>query len=205
MTRRLPRLLLAALMLNGALLAGALAAPSYVLGCSCAAPEPGAPRLRGDEGIVAVGVVGGADGSGNYAFTVERLFKGEVAPVAKLASARQVFADGSEAFNTCGRDHTPGQHVIIAGGIGDGVISSSICSPYETINSGPGQALLDEALELFGPGQVPGEPPPEVADAAPAIDLATIAIAAVLGLMALIVVGVVVASISRRERPAPKS
>lgn len=203
MPRQLPRLVLAALTLNAALLAGALAAPSLVLGCSCAEPEPGAARFRGDEGVVVVGVVGASDGLGNYAFTVERLFRGDVPPVATLGSARQVFADGTEAWNSCGRDHTPGLHVILAGGFEDGVINAGICSPYETINSAEGQALLEEALELFGPGQVPGEPVPSGEAGAAGVDLATIAIAVVLGLLAIIVASVVVASIGRGGHGEP--
>jgi len=203
MVRRLGHLLLFAIAINGALVAGRLSAPSVAVACSCIAPEPGAPRLRGDEAVVVVGVVGAPDGVGNYAFTVERLFKGGVAPVAKIASGRQVFADGTEAWNSCGRDHTPGRHVVLAGGIGDGVINASSCSPYESINSAEGQALLAEAEALFGPGQVPGEPIP-TSEPGARVDLATIAIVAVVGLLAIVAIGIVISAVGRRESPAAK-
>ena len=195
MCRRLPRMLLAALTLNAALLMAAFSAPSVSFACSCRAPEPGAPRLSGNEEVVLMGFVGDANDLESYAFTVERVFKGEVAPVAKLGTGAEVLADGTVAMSSCGRGHTPGQHVVLASGIGDrGVISAAACSPYETVESPEGQALLREAVALFGPGHVPGNSLP--ADEAPRMDFATIAILGVLGLLAL-VVGVIVASIAR--------
>jgi hypothetical protein len=197
--RRLGHLFLLALTLNAALLAAALSVPAIAVACSCAAPDPGAPRLNGDEGLV-VGVVGAADGRGHYDFTVERSFNTEIGAVAKLGTGRQVFANGTEAFNTCGRDHTPGQHVILVGGVEGDVINSSICSPYETVNSPAGQALLREAIALFGPGVVPGGPIPN-AEPGAGNNLATIASVAVLGLLTLIVAGVVIAAVGRQPEP----
>ena len=194
--RRLGNLLLLALAINGALLAGRLAAPAITVACSCVAVEPGAPRLVQDEGIVVVGVVGQADGLGNYEFAVERVFNGDVPAAAKLGTGRQVFADGTEAWNSCGRDHTPGQHVILLGGIDNGVINAGSCAPYALVESQEGRAILAEAQAMYGEGRVPGPPIPPAPEPG-GLDLASIAIAAVLGLLVVVIVSVVIASLGR--------
>lgn len=192
MTSRWPRLVLAALTLNAALLAGALTAPLVAVGCSCVAPQPGAPIFSGDEGAVLVGTVGADDGRGVFAFHVERWFRGGTDAVVRMESANQ---------SMCGVDLKPGQHLILTAFLADGRLSPSICSPHAGVESGEGQAMLTAALGTFGPGIVPGEPPPGVADDALGIDLALVAIVTVVGLLALVVVGVVVSAIGRREQP----
>jgi hypothetical protein len=204
MTRRLPRLVLAAFTLNAALLAGALAAPSLVVGCSCAAPMPGAPIFSGDEPAVLVGHVGADDGRGVFAFTVERWFKGGDAAVVQFQSSTITFEDGRSVIDTCGLGVKPGQHLILAGGFSNGKLSAVICRPHASVNSGEGQAMLVAAINTFGEGIVPGEPPPEVLDDVPAIDLALVATLAVVGLLAIVAVGVVFSAIGRGERPAAK-
>jgi len=201
MTRRLPRLVLAALTLNAALLAGALAAPSFVLGCSCAAPEPGAPIFSGDEEVVLVGRVGADDGRGVFAFAVERWFRGGSDAVVGLLSGTITFADGTSLTDTCGIQIKPGEHLILSAWVNEGKLAGSACSPHANVDSRDGQAMLAAAVDTFGAGVVPGEPPPEVADETPAVDLALVAIVAVVGLLAMVVAGVVLSVIGRRERP----
>ena len=173
-----------------------------MLGCSCAAQD--GPIFDGDEAVVLVGRVGADDGRGVFDFAVERWFRGGSDAVVRLQSATTKFADGTVTLNTCGLNFESGQHLILVASGHQGVLAGSICSPSADVDSRQGQAMFAAAVTAFGPGIVPGEPPPEVSDDAPTIDLVTIAIVAVVGLLVLVVVGVVVSAVGRREPPAAK-
>jgi hypothetical protein len=176
--------------------AGSLAAPTCAYACSCAGPLPGVAAFGGPEEVVLVGRVGPDDGSGRYAFAVERWFHGGTAARITLASAAQRQPDGTVSFNTCGVDLQAGAHLVLVAYRGDGIYSPSMCSPIASVESAEGQAIITDAVKAFGSGVPPGGdgPPAEKADDGPSVYLIAGGIAAVL-VLALVV------AFSRRERP----
>ena len=205
MTRRLPRLVFAGLTLNAALLAGTLAAPTATFACMCVAPPLGAPIFDGSEEAVLVGRVGPTDPTGKQAFAVDRWFKGGDAGSVKLHTGTDIHPGGISSSSSCGITVSEGVRIVVAATPGAGFLSVHACSTWADVATQEGQAMLAAAVNTFGEGLVPGEPPPEVVDDAPAVDLASMAILAVVGLVAIAVAGVVIAAVGRRERPtAPK-
>lgn len=202
MARRLPRLVLAALTLNATLLAAAFAAPSATFACVCVAPAAGQPIFDGSEQAVLVGRVGRTDPTGKQEFAVDRWFKGGAAGSVKLHTGTEIHPGGITSSSSCGINVPEGAHIILAAAPGAGFLSAGACSPWADLATAEGQAMLAAAVNTFGVGLVPGEPPPEAADNAPAIDLASVAILAVVGLVAIVAAGVVISAVGRRERPA---
>jgi hypothetical protein len=194
-------LVVAAAILNSALLAGALAAPAITVACSCAGPPLGAPIFDGQEDAVLVGRVGADDGSGVYSFVVERWFKGGQAASVRLASGTLRQADGTFAGNSCGVDLNPGAHLVVAAYRSDGLLTPSACSPLATVETGDGQAMLAAAARTFGPGLIPGGPPPTAPERNPPIDLALISIVGVVLVLVIVIVAIALA-VGRREPPA---
>jgi hypothetical protein len=195
--RRAGRLVLLPSVLAVTLWVGTASAPSGSVACSCAGARPGI--FDGRESVVLMGTVGAHLELGRYTFEVERWFTGGDAPTVLLQSASVPQGGGVVAFNTCGLDLEPGSHLILAAQAVDGVLDPSTCSPHSNVDSPEGQAMVAAARATFGEGLVPGQPPPT--RDAPSIDLATIAILAVLGFLGTVVTGVVISAVGRRERP----
>lgn len=187
------RVVLAAWLALGSIWLAQLVAPQLVGACSCIPTEPGAPIFSGEEGAVFVGTAGAEDARGRVAFAVERWYRGGSEPVVLVQSAREVFADGTSVINTCGLTFEPGVRMIMVAGWSEGVLIPGSCAPHASVDSAEGQRLVVAAVDAFGEGTTPGEPPPEVVPPdADSIDVATIAFVLVgavlaLGLVALIV------------------
>jgi hypothetical protein len=195
---RAVRLLAVTGVLNAALVAGALAVPRVAVACSCLQPQPGAPIFDGQEGAVLAGRVGPEAAGGRFNFAVERWFKGGTEATVLLQSGTTTFADGQTVTNTCGLTLVPGSHLVLAAAIGDGFLEPGSCSPHATVESAQGQRMIAAAEQAFGPGVLPGQPPPTGPAASPAIDLGLVAIVAVLGVFVL-VVAVMVVAFGRRD------
>jgi hypothetical protein len=155
----------------------------------------------GQEDAVLVGRVGADDGSGVYPFAVERWFKGGDASNVRLASGTLRQADGSFFGNSCGVDLNPGSHLVLVAYRSEGVLTPSACSPLATVETAEGQAMLAAAARTFGPGLVPGEPPPADDGGNPPLDLALISIVAVTLILVVVMVAIALA-VGRREPPA---
>lgn len=185
MTRRerRTRTLAAAILCVVAVAAGRAAAPPSAFACTCMSIDQANP-FTGEEGAVLVGRVGADDGTGVFAFTVERWFKGGAEPVVGLASGTRRHADGTWSMNTCGLALTPGQALILGAHREGAILSASSCSPHGDPSSGLGQALLAAARRTFGDGVAPGgtTAPPDNQG----IDIAAIALGTVGGVLLLV-------------------
>ncbi len=177
-----------------------LAMPQLAVACSCAAPLPGVADFDGPDQAVVVGQVGAEVGGGLFAFAVERWFHGGTEPTIRMRSATERLPDGSFVTNTCGVELVPGTRLVVAAHRADDVVTPSACSPHAEVESMEGQQMLAGAAARFGPGIVPNETSPP--DEAP-LDLATIAIALVLGTVGLVVAVAVVGVLRRGPREGP--
>ena len=167
------RALLAVPVLALALGLARAATPDCAAACSCAGP----PQLDGNEQAVLVGMVGADDGTGRYAFAVERWFVGGDEPVVTLQSGTSRRADGTFVTNTCGLTFVSGEHLILSASREGVVLTPGSCSPHAPLDSAEGQQLLAETVAAFGPGTVPPEAPnqptdPPAAPTSPTADLA---------------------------------
>jgi hypothetical protein len=188
------RVLLAALLALGSIWLAQMVAPQLVRACSCVPTEPDAPILSGEESAVFVGTAGAEDARGRVAFTVERWYQGGSEPVVLVQSAREVFADGTSVINTCGLTFEPGVTMIMVAGWSEGVLIPGSCAPHARIDSAEGQRLMVAAVDAFGEGIAPGEPPPDVVtEDNGSIDVATIAFLLVGAVVALGVLALIVA------------
>jgi len=192
---RIPRIILVAALLTATLSAAQLAAPGGVFACSCAMPKP-LVEYRADPNVVilagTIAAVNGEDG----VFAVERVFKGPV-PAARLQ-----IQGGDSAM--CGVSLKLAARIVMVAYMDAGVIHPSSCSPFASLPSAEGDALLAEAEAAFGgvaPTGAPVEPPDpaplaETDAALPIVLLAVLAIVgALFGLVALL------ARRGRGERP----
>jgi hypothetical protein len=160
MTRPL-RLVLAALTLNAAVVAGALSAPLLTLACSCMrfAPED-IGKYHDDPGtVVFVGTVQSVNLDPNNEFghsigelRVDLVFHGEI------PSTRMAVVGGGGG--DCTMHLEPGQRMITAASFSGGAITPMLCSPYGDPATPEGQELIDEAVKAYGPGVRPPDAPP---------------------------------------------
>jgi hypothetical protein len=145
------RLPLAVLLL---VLAGAApgASPACVFACSCAQPPTLKIAVEEWGSALFTGLAAGRTGN-TVSFAVERWFAGSgAAPIVQLQT-------GDSAM--CGIEIQPGDRLVLTASRGDnGVFVPSICSPYARLGSAEANALLAEAEETFGPGQVLTGPGP---------------------------------------------
>ena len=200
MPRRLPRLVLAALTLNAALLAGALAAPRATFACSCdPTSREDIGRFKGDPHVVVfVGTVLSVPKVERYTRTVgelevELVFKG------KLWSRMPVVSGGG---GDCTLRLEPGQDMIAAA-LFDGIrLTPALCLPFADPDSRRGEAFLAAAELAYGPGVPPLGAPPTDTDlhVPPAGDPngARVVLASVLGLVVGFIGAIVV--LSRRRQ-----
>jgi hypothetical protein len=159
-TRSIPRLLLAALTLNGALLAGALAAPRVTFACSCdPTSNDDIGRFKGEPGVVVfVGTVRSVsppeESLGRFLgeLEVELVFKGDI------PSSLMPVVGGRGG--DCTLRLVPGQDMIAAA-LFDGIrITPALCMPFADPDSRRGEALIAAAEQAYGPGVPPPEGPP---------------------------------------------
>ena len=193
---RLTRVALVATIALACLWAGKLAAPEAALACSCVATDPNAP-FDGSEDAVLLGKVGAHVVAGRFAFAVERWFKGEGGGSVQLQSATVPMGGNEFSYNTCGLDLQAGSRLIVAAHNAGGWLEPSACSPHADANTQEGRDLIAAAARAFGPGFIPGAPPPE-----PANDLGTIAMGAAATATFVIVLLLSVQLLRRRARGA---
>ncbi len=155
-SRRIPLLFVLVAVVG---LAG-LATPSCAVACTCAAPLPGIAAYTGPGDAVLVGRVGNDDGTGVFAFHVERWFHGGDGAVVGLASASRRQPDGTWAMNTCGVSLRAGDHLFLAAQRAAAIYTPSACSPIASADSPEGLTMIADAERAFGPGRAPGVAPP---------------------------------------------
>lgn len=192
------RPVLAALGLFAVLVFGSLALPDCAAACSCAGETP-IGAFGGPDEVVVVGVVGADDGSGLFAFHVERWFHGGDAATIKLASASRRIGDDTWAMNTCGVELRSGDHLIVAMGRSEDSYLPSVCAPHATVESPEGARLIVDAQRAFGTGLSPNGDP-IVPDEAPTGGLPLLLIGGV-GLV-VVLLGFAAVAVARRDGPA---
>jgi len=190
---RLRRLIACTGLLAAALGAASLANPSAIAACSCAAPLPGIGEFRGPDEVALMGQVGVDDGSGTFTFAVERWFHGGHEPIIRMRSDTERLADGSFVRNSCGVSLVAGARLVVGAHRADDVVIPSACAPHAEIDSAEGQRIVAEAEAAFGPGVVPG-PPSATGDG---VDLASVAIVAVFGIVAAVIAVTLIAVMRR--------
>jgi hypothetical protein len=193
---RLPRLLLAALTLNAALVAGALAAPVTVAACSCAATEVkdfvGDPKYAIVAGLVE-DVRPGIRTEQIGTFFVRRVFQG-------IIPGPQLQIEGGGGGDCTVHIETGMELIAVAGFEGD-TLHPFLCLPYGDLRDRQGQAVLAEVQAHLGPGVMVGEPEPSQEVTAIA-SVSTVAIVAVVALLAM-VLAVVLSAIRRGDPDTP--
>ena len=184
----------------------ALVAPLAVRACSCMADVTFEQHLEfSPGGPLVVGRVGRDRLDGSYDFLVDRWYGGtDRRAVITLQSARQRFADGTEAFNTCGMDFRVGQPLLFLGGSAeDGSYAPSICSLTADPTTPIGADYERLAAAALGPPVVPGqaeEPPPPAADGSDGPGVLVLALG-MAGAVAALFGGVVLLGRRRRANP----
>lgn len=172
--------------------------PGRVMACSCVPPRPLAEMVNDPTHVLVVATVGARVGGGvdpTTVLTIERAFTGEM--------PEQVLVQGiGDQVAACQLSATAGQRWIF--GVyrsPEGRFGVSSCGVNAPLGTESGDALLAEAVGLFGEGQSPA-PPLEQPDAP--VDLAPwlngIGFAALLVLVAAAIFGVVV--LLARRRPS---
>jgi hypothetical protein len=194
----------ALLLALGSIWMARFAAPTLVVACSCAAPDPAAPVFSGEEQAVFIGTAGQPQPDGTYRFAVERWFVGGNASEVNVSSEREPMPDGAVAINTCGLHFEVGDRLIMAAGFADGVYHPGLCSPHAVMQSEEGARLLNAAVATFGQVGPPGQAPDPRDTMPDDPDLAGFALGIVGIVVLVVVVAVVVAARRRREEePAP--
>ena len=149
---RLPRVLLAGLVLAGATLIAGTALPNRAFACSCAPPRPIGAYIDTPELVVIAGEISGVHMSENSdrqvgTITITRVFKGAV----RALSMSIIGGDGSD----CGASLTGMSRVVMVASVDGGAIRALACAPHEDIGTPEGQQLLTEAVAAYGAGVVP--------------------------------------------------
>lgn len=157
------RLLPVALSLTFAFCAYAIQSvqlPSRVLACSCVAPRPLAEMATRPDNMLVVATVGPVVGGGldpTTVLTIERVFTGElpaqvlVQGIGEQSAACQLGARADERW-VFGIYRSP-----------EGRYSVSSCGINAQLGTQEGEALLAEAVGLFGEGQTPAAEPEQPA------------------------------------------
>lgn len=186
----------AAILLASALFTSQLTVPSVAVACSCRMPG-GVAEVVGDPDIVVVAGTIAAVEIANGPFgpqravqlTVLRVFQGEVLPgPVPIRSGH-----GSDCIPML----EGGSHVVLTARIGETGLEPVICGHFGLLTTVEGQALLREVEAAFGPGTGPPAPAP-----ASGVDLASIALIAVGGLVAVVLFGTIFLAFGRRDRAA---
>jgi hypothetical protein len=134
--------------------------PGRVFACSCAMPPSLAQIAADPDRVLAVATIGqsfGDDFDARTALTIERAFTGQI--------AAQVVVSGIGSQQAgCQVGAKPGDRWIFAiSRAPEGTLHVSACGLGERIGTATGNALLAEAIGLFGEGQPPPSADPEAA------------------------------------------
>ena len=198
---KLVRTALLALLMTAAVSAARLAAPGGAFACSCAMPKALVEYRAEPNVVILAGTIAAVNGEAGT-FAVERVFKGPV-PGPNLQ-----IRGGDSAM--CGVPLKLAARIVMVAYMEAGVVHPSSCSPFATLPSAEGDALLAEAEAAFGGAAPPGVAAPpggatEPADPPSAAPLAGSDVALPIVLLAvLVVVGGLfglIALMSRRGRP----
>ncbi len=162
-----------------------LANPDCAYACSCIQPRPIAEYGAEPGTVILTGTVTAVDQDQQGLFHVERWYKG-------TSTAVDLPIRGGNGAD-CGVALSVGDHMVMVAYVEDGVLHSSICSPWGDLATPEGRQLEDEALLAFGEGTVPGDPG-EPAGTPP--DTFTIPWIVVIGGGAVVVLIVVIAGAS---------
>lgn len=157
-------------------------APLPALACSCA--PPGAPDAEMEKSaavfsgrvtaVEAPGPVGGVISSADrvkYTFQVSKVWKGPVAPMINVSSARD--------SASCGYEFQIGEEYLVYATEAQGALTSSLCSRTQPL------VRAEEDLQVLGAGQIPPEPERPSVLASPLGYLSIGAVLLGLGLIAL--------------------
>jgi hypothetical protein len=193
---RLARIACAAVLLAGAAFGTQLSMPSLTFACSCMQPGNVA-EVAGDPNILVVtGTVVAIDvrvdrfgqrTTGQFA--VERVFQGPALP----ANVPIVGGNGADCLPMI----EAGWHVVMTARIVEERLEPVGCGHFGLLSQPSGQELLRDVLAEFGQG---AGPPPAAPAPPPGVDLASIALIAVGGLVAAVLFGAVFLALGRRER-----
>jgi len=191
---KLVRTALLALLMTAAVSAARLASPGGAFACSCAMPKTLVEYRAEPNVVILAGTIAAVNGEAGT-FAVERVFKGPV-PGPNLQ-----IRGGDSAM--CGVPLKLAARIVMVAYMEAGVVHPSSCSPFATLPSAEGDALLAEAEAAFGGAAPPGGAT-EPADPPSAAPLAGSDVALPIVLLAvLVVVGGLfglIALMSRRGR-----
>ncbi len=150
------RLLIASQTLGSAVLAfNALAMPRPALACSCMPPGPIAAIAGMPDRPVAVVTIGQPAGE-RMQVHIERWLQGEVPDDVILLRG----GPGASQISSCDIEFTPGERWLLVLGRDElGGHSASFCEPHGRLGTPEGDALLAEAMTVFGAGGAPRPPP----------------------------------------------
>jgi hypothetical protein len=138
------------------------AMPRAAAACSCAMATMDDARTQ-PEAVVLTGIVEPRDGRG-YPVTVTRWFKGGgiIEPRAWLHPGGFSLTGGGA---DCSVPPLPvGAEYIFIAYTFEGMYSVGLCSPHAAVATAEGQAMLADAVRVFGPGGPPSTVPPPATD-----------------------------------------
>jgi hypothetical protein len=164
MIRALPRTALIVVASVALALGAAFGSARPVAACSCAGFQSMKDHANADNAVF-TGTAGVMEVRGVPVEVDQWLWGMGAAPVVWLTA--NSFGDGASCGDT---PPTPGTRWIwvawLPGNNGD--FGTGLCSPHQRLDSPEGQAMLDEAVALFGVTEPPGGSTPEPTIAAPA-------------------------------------
>lgn len=183
-------------LLAGLLSSIQLGSPSLTIACSCA-PRGAVAEVAGDPGVLvltgtvaAIELANGPFGPQRAAqLTVLRVFQGQVRP-------GPVPIKGGDGANCLPALET-GWHVVLTARIVANGLEPVACGHFGLLTTPEGQALLREVEAAFGQGAGPPRPTSERD-----VDLASVALIAVGGLVVAVLLGAVILAFGRRDRAA---
>jgi hypothetical protein len=198
---RLVRLMAAVGVLTTTPTAHALSFPSGAVACLCAV-DPGDPIFTGQEDAVFIGTAQELRGDGNLRFIVERWFVGGDPVTWEIpVYSGSTPMDGGFATSSCSVEIQPGNRMLLATRVADGVYLPGACAPHVLMNADNAGMLLNAAVARFGQGIAPGQEPDPRDTLPDDPTLAGLAAGAV-GILVLVVVIAVVASARQRREEA---